>query len=77
MKLFTNHPNSVGESYLEHMGMAFGFGFRLIWSGIACILHGLFPFLFVSTGSKTVGDLHDRMIANRNRRSSDQAVPAE
>lgn len=78
MKLFTSHPNSVGESYLEHMSMAFGFGARLVVSGIACLLHGIFPFLFVKTGSETVGELHDRMITNRDRRRrSDQAVPAE
>lgn len=78
MKLFTDHPNSVGETYLEHMSMAFGFGSRMILSGLACLLHGIFPFLFVRTGSAAVGQLHDRMITNRDqRRCADQAVPAE
>ncbi len=27
--LFTEHPESVGESYTEHMGTAFGFGARM------------------------------------------------
>ena len=25
-RAFTEHPASVGESYFQHMGMAFGFG---------------------------------------------------
>lgn len=78
MKLFTEHPGSVGEGYFEHMGMAFGFGGRLVASGIACLLHGIFPFLFVKTGSETVGELHDRMVIHRDRRSQgDQMVPVE
>jgi hypothetical protein len=67
MKLFTEHPRSVDESYFEHMGMAFGFGSRLVVSGIACLLHGIFPFLFVKTGSRTVRELHGRMITCRDR----------
>lgn len=78
MNLFTEHPNSVGESYFEHLGMAFGFGSRLVLSGFACMLHGIFPFLFVKTGSEAVCELYDRMIANRDRRTqAHQTVPAE
>ena len=77
-KWFTEHPNSVGETYLEHMGMAFRFGCRLLLSGIACLLHGIFPFLFIKTGSQTVGELHDRMLVNRDRRRrSTHTTPAE
>jgi hypothetical protein len=66
-RLFTDHPRSVGESYFEHMGSAFYFGVRMIAAGIACMLHGLFPFLFVKTGSLTVRHLHDVMISHRSR----------
>ena len=31
---FTRHPRSVGESYGEHMGMAWSFGFTLIGDGV-------------------------------------------
>jgi hypothetical protein len=66
-KLFLDHPRSVGESYLQHLGTALSFGSRMIVAGIACSLHGLFPFLFVTTGSSTVRHLHDRMITHRSR----------
>ena len=65
--LFTKHPHSVGESYLQHLRSAVAFGGRMIAAGVACMLHGIFPFLFVSTGSRTVRHLHDRMITHRSR----------
>ncbi len=66
-RLFTEHPASVGESYFEHLAMALSFGFRMCVGGIACLLHGVFPFLFTKTGSKAICDLHDCMVANRGR----------
>lgn len=66
-RLFILHPKSVGETYLEHMGSAATFGSRMMVAGCACMLHGIFPFLFVTTGSQTVRHLHDRMITHRSR----------
>lgn len=68
-RLFTEHPESVGESYLEHMGMAFGFGGRMVLTGLACLVHGILPFAFVKTGSRTITELHTRMVTHRDRRS--------
>jgi Family of unknown function (DUF6356) len=65
--IFTRHPASVGETYLEHLESASFFGSRMIVAGCACMLHGLFPFLFVTTGSSTVKHLHERMISHRTR----------
>jgi hypothetical protein len=62
---FTDHPASVNETYFQHMGMAFGFGGRMLVAGLACVMHGLFPFLFVRTGSKTIAELHGRMVTHR------------
>ncbi|MEZ5894117.1 MAG: DUF6356 family protein [Parvularculaceae bacterium] len=70
LRHFSDHPASVGETYSEHMGSAFSFGFRLIGAGVACLLHGIFPFLFVKTGSEAVRLLHDRMIVHRDKRTS-------
>ena len=55
---FTNHPHDVGESYGEHLAHAGKSGFRLVGSGIACLIHAVFPFLFVHTASDTVKDMH-------------------
>ncbi|AWN46329.1 hypothetical protein DK419_08395 [Methylobacterium terrae] len=64
---FSEHPASVGETYVEHMGVATGFGLRMIAGGLACLVHGILPFAFTSTGSRTIIRLHDRMVANRAR----------
>lgn len=69
MNCFTEHPASVGESYTEHLKTASGFGFAMIASGLACLVHGLFPSLFERTGSDTIERLHDRMIVNRRSTS--------
>ncbi|MBL8516237.1 MAG: hypothetical protein JNM76_04620 [Betaproteobacteria bacterium] len=77
MKLFTNHPASVNETYTEHAGFAFGFGLRMIAGGLACCLHGLFPFLFERTGSRIIISLHQHLAANRRpTTTTDTAAPA-
>lgn len=65
---FTDHPATVGETYGEHLATATGFGLRMIAGGLACLVHGLLPFLFVKTGSTAIRTLHDRMVTNRARR---------
>lgn len=69
-KAFTEHPASVGETYGQHLAHATGFGLRMIAGGIACLLHGLLPFLFVKTGSQQIRTLHDRMVVNRSKMPS-------
>ena len=66
-RLFTEHPASVGESYLEHLGQAASFAARLFLASLACLVHALLPFLFVKTGSAAIAELHDRMVVNRRR----------
>jgi hypothetical protein len=55
---FTRHLDEVGESYGEHLAQASRFGFRMIGGGLACLVHGIFPFLFSQTGSRTIRELH-------------------
>lgn len=64
-RLFKDHPASVDETYLQHLGRAVGFGARMVCAGFACMLHGLLPFLFKTTGSDAMCDLHDEMSARR------------
>ena len=65
-RLFTEHPESVGETYLEHLWTATGFAIRMLMGGVACFFHALFPFAFRRTGSECIQQLHDRMVMNRN-----------
>ena len=58
---FTRHPRTVDETYVEHMGVAWSFGFTLLGAGLACIVHGILPFAFEKTGSQTVRRLNERL----------------
>ena len=64
-RAFTEHPASVGESYCEHLFRAVYFGTRMVFAGVACLVHGVLPFLFVRTGSRAIAELNDRMVVNR------------
>jgi len=59
-KLFHDHPASVGESYFGHLAFAAWFGGRLFMAGGAALIHALLPFLFESTASRIVRELHER-----------------
>jgi hypothetical protein len=65
MNPFTDHPATVGETYTEHFGVATRFGLRMIAGGIGAVLHGVFPFLFTTTGSRTIEALQGEILAKR------------
>ena len=71
--LFTEHPASVGESYWQHLLQASGFGATLLLTGLACLFHGLLPFLFKDTGSRNITLLHEKMVTHR-RKKIDQGI---
>jgi hypothetical protein len=64
---FTEHPATVGETYVQHFQTAVSFSMRMMGGGLACLVHAVFPFLFESTGSATIRSLHERMIEHRSR----------
>lgn len=59
-KLFTDHPASVDESYLEHAVFASRFSLALFGAAFAALVHALLPFLFEKTASRTVARLYAR-----------------
>jgi hypothetical protein len=61
--LFTAHPASVGQTYAAHFAFALVFGLRMVLGGLAAIVHAVFPFVFITTASRTVDELN----ARRNR----------
>lgn len=64
-RLFVDHPASVGESYVEHMGASASFGGAMFLGSLACFVHAVFPGLCVKTGSGVITDLHRRMVTHR------------
>ena len=71
---FTRHPRSVNETYREHMAMAWSFAIPMLLGGLACLVHGIFPFLFETTGSRCVKRLHERL-DRRGRHAQAQSAP--
>jgi hypothetical protein len=66
-RLFTEHPATVNESYWQHFASAMGFGFRMIWGGLVCMVHAVIPGVCCTKASEMIGELNDRMITNRRR----------
>lgn len=64
-RFFLDHPKSIGESYFEHQRHAFRFAGSLFSGALACFIHGVVPAFFLTTGSETVRDLHQRMSKRR------------
>jgi hypothetical protein len=76
---FNDHPATVNETYLQHMGTAFGFGSRMLAGALGCFAHGLFPWMCLTRGSDTIRSLHKRMVTHRVARPADpsESNPAE
>jgi len=64
---FTQHPRELGESYAAHFLNASAFGLRMLAGGTAVLIHAIFPFLFVRTGSRTMDKLYRRMTGRADR----------
>lgn len=66
------HLKNSNVSYLEHLKFALSAGVRLIWAGVASLLHGIYPGLFPGTAAKTVIDLyHNRLHDHPNTEYQD------
>jgi Family of unknown function (DUF6356) len=76
LRLFTDHPHEVGETYLEHQRRALGFGLQLVAGGVACLVHALVPALCQRTASRTIARLNDRMVLNRVSQGAVRTIPA-
>jgi len=65
--LFTRHPNSVGETYFEHFGVAMGFAGTLLAAAAICAVHAVLPFAFEKTASRMIAELYQRTGPGRVR----------
>lgn len=67
LSAFTSHPNSVGESYFQHLFTALSFAIKMLVGSMACFIHAVFPFMCTKTGSQAITELHDKMVEHRNK----------
>ena len=59
-RAFTDHPSSVGESYLQHMRFALWFAGQLAYATFAALCHAILPFTFQKTASRIIARLYER-----------------
>ena len=76
-KYFTAHPETVDETYFEHLTVALSFAVRLLLAGLACFVHALVPGLFVKTGSNMIRQLHQEMVTHRHRKPRTSSLAPE
>ncbi len=74
LRLFTEHPASVGESYFQHLQFASRTGATMVVGGLACFVHGLMPFLCTTTGSRTIRALASRLGGAQARHKTELRV---
>lgn len=60
LSLFMDHPRSINENYWQHLVEALTCGGVIVASGVACIIHAFFPFLF-----KTFATTNLTVLVNR------------
>ncbi len=60
-RTFLEHPQSVEESYFEHLLFALKFSGKLFFASLAALIHALIPSFCEKTASNTISDLHRRM----------------
>jgi len=52
--IFTEHPQKVGETYLQHMRNALRFSVTFSLLVVVSVIHSILPFLFTKTASCVV-----------------------
>ena len=61
LNLFNKHPNEVGETYLQHLIIAWKFSFKLFRLFVIALFHGIFPFIFKKTVSDKIIKMGDEL----------------
>jgi|TARA_B110000971_G_C20006810_1_gene499541 hypothetical protein len=65
--MFKKHLLKSQVTYFQHLYWAILAGFRLIWAGIASIIHGFVPTLLDGRAPKTVIDIyHNHLLGHPN-----------
>ena len=62
---FTEHPHSIGETYLGHASNATRICLRLFLASAAAGIHAVLPFVFVTTTRRMVIELSDEFQSGR------------
>ncbi|MEO0358008.1 MAG: DUF6356 family protein [Pseudomonadota bacterium] len=64
-RLFLTHPRTVGESYVQHMGVAFRMCATMLKLACAAAIHGMIPALHERTVSDQIITMAETLKARR------------
>lgn len=59
-RIFLAHPETVDESFLQHMNFALRFSGALFAAALAALVHAFVPSLFEKTASRIIAELYHR-----------------
>ena len=65
VSFFTEHPESVGETYIQHFSVAIRFSLKLFISSIAALIHAFIPALFKKTASTLIKNMYREMTSRK------------
>jgi hypothetical protein len=74
-RLFSEHPRSLGMSWISHGLGALRIGTRLVGAGIACFIHAIVPGWFTQTAGRTVSELYGDMARRKAGAANPNAWP--
>lgn len=60
-KVFIKHPETVDETYFEHMRFAAGFAFWLAVAAGAALIHAVIPAMCETSASRIIRRMHAKM----------------
>lgn len=72
-KKLVEHPESVGQTYFEHMANATEYGVKSCVAGGVFFAHAVCPFLFEHTGSEMVNNLNNQLQNKLNKTEDDSS----
>ena len=70
--IFKDHPNSVGETYFQHLLKAMSFVIKLNIIAARAFVHAIFPWCFKDSVSNQIKELNDILQARRDSNSIDK-----
>ena len=68
--IFNDHPNSVSESYSQHLLKSISFGLKLIVIAFYSFVHAIFPFFFTNKVSNSITKLN-KILQNRKDKNKE------
>ena len=65
--IFTEHPKSVGETYIQHLFNSLRYAFTFLLLFFIALIHAILPFLFARTASDIVCEMSADMECRKGK----------